>query len=115
MIDKNDVIAAMCYALNREWNRANQDPYPCEWVDAKEEIKNRYRKMVAAFLLGHDEIEVHETARRELIALGYQPGSLCHEKKTHPYCVSYSELGLRLRLKYLIYRRIVLTFIENQT
>src|SRR3954467_13279755 len=109
-----NALAAMCYSLNREWNRTNNDPVPVDWPYAPEDTKLRYCQMVSMFADGATEEQVHDAARNYLTNTGWTLGSLNREKKTHPYLVPYSQLGLRLRLKYLIYRQLVRAFIENK-
>ncbi len=111
---KTETIAAMCYALNREWNRANQDAIPFEWPDASTETKAGYLRMVTLFAEGANEETVHKAFVERKRSDGWIEGSFSLESKTHPYLVEYSQLGLRQRLKYLIYRSIVRAFVENK-
>lgn len=108
-----EALASMCYAANREWNRANGDAIPCDWPQASDDVRLGYHHMVILFSEGATEEDVHVAFLQHKLATGWKPGSFSAESKTHPYLIPYSGLTLRLRLKYLMYRKMVRVFIEN--
>ena len=69
--------------------------------------------MVEMFAIGCDEKYVHDCWVKTKIMEGWSYSATRDSvKKTDPYLLPYEELSLQLRLKYTLFKNIVIAFDE---
>lgn len=87
---------------------------PLDWAQETEGVRDKYRGLVQLFADGATEEEVHRLycVAKESAGWSYAKSN-DFDKKQSPNLTSYEKIALRLKLKYILFRNMVLAFTEN--
>jgi hypothetical protein len=108
-----DTIAAVCYAANRAYcqNALSDESMPA-WEEAPEDSRNGYRNGVRSVLLGITQEQQHDSWCQDRKKRGWVYGPVKdYSKRTHPNLRPYQELPEAEKLKDLLFKSVVMTFV----